>query len=86
MGQSLQNKKIVFVTVLMFVCLGLAKKVENLVRTLAQICLCHFSGKVWANPLLEVDLCEQMHLSSIALWTKALFSDKKYLSKNLLST
>ena len=57
----------------MFVCLELVMKTQNLVRALAYICLCHFSGKVWANPLLEVDLCE-MHLSSIAIWTKSIIS------------
>ena len=62
--------------VLMFVCLELVMKVQMLVRALAQICLCHFSGKVWANPLLEVDLCE-MHLSSIAIWTKSIISWQK---------
>ena len=57
----------------MFVCLELVMKVQNLVLTLSQICLYHLLSKLWANPLLKVDLCEQMHLSSPTLWTKIIF-------------
>ena len=45
----------------------------------SQICLLSFFRKSLANPLLEVDLCEQVHLLQLCtLDKKALFPGRKY--------